>query len=271
MSLKKWGRILLLILSVGALALVLSRLERSMVYFPARYPVGDWTPRDLSFEDAHFEARDGARLHGWFFPAEGARHVLLYLHGNAGNVTSFAPLAYAYHEALPAQVLVFDYRGYGKSEGTPDGGGIVLDARAARAWLARRTGVKEAAIALVGRSLGGGVAVELAAQDGAKALVVEGTFTSLPDVAAVHYPWLPAKWLMRHPFDSLAKIGRYQGPTLVSHAEQDEIIPFALGKRLFEAANEPKRFVTIEGGGHNDFPPPAYFEAVRDFFVKAVD
>jgi hypothetical protein len=139
------------------------------------------------------------------------------------------------------------------------------DARAARAWLANRARVAESQIVLVGESLGTGVAVDLAAVDGARGLVLISAFTSLPDAAASHYPWLPVRLLMRNRLNSLAKIGDYHGPLLSVHGDADTIVPFALGRRLFEAANEPKRLVVAHGSDHNDPPTAEFYEAVDQF------
>src|SRR5262249_16306185 len=148
-----------------------------------------------------------------------------------------------------------------RSQGSPTVAGALDDARAARAWLATRAGVDPAQVVLYGESLGGGVMADLAAEEGARGLVLESTFSSLPDVAAFHYPWLPVKLVMRSRLDSAAKIGRYRGPLLQVHGDADTIVPISLARRLFEAANEPKRLVVIPGGDHNDPRTPAFFQA----------
>lgn len=245
---------------------VFSFLENSLVFFPARYPTGDWEPARLAFEDAWFEAVDGTRLHGWYVPHPRPSAVILFAHGNGGNLTGWAPDLRAIHERVGASVMIFDYRGYGRSEGSPNETGILKDARAARAWLARRAGIDEREIVLLGTSLGGGVMVDLAANDGARALVLQNTFTSLVEVARYHFRWLPTL-LMRNRLDSAAKIGRYHGPLLQSHGDVDSIVPYSIGRRLFELANEPKRFITLTGSDHNDLHPPEYFEALREFLI----
>jgi fermentation-respiration switch protein FrsA (DUF1100 family) len=166
---------------------------------------------------------------------------------------------------LGVSTMIFDYRGYGRSSGEPSEAGILADARAARAWLAKRAGVNEREIVLMGESLGGGVMVDLAAHDGARGLVLENTFTSLPDVAAFHYPWLPVRTLMRTRMDSAAKIGKFQGPLLQVHGDADTIIPYAIGQRLHAAANQPKTLLTIPGGNHNDARTQMFFEALDRF------
>lgn len=240
-------------------------VERSFVFHPAPFPDGQWERQDLGHEEAAFESGDGTRLHGWFAEAANPRAVVLYAHGNAGNLTSRAWVLRLFRDRLNCSVLVFDYRGYGRSEGEPDEAGLLADARAARRWLASRTGVAEKDIVLVGTSLGGAVAVDLAAEDSARGLVLENTFTSLPDVAAEHLPLVPVRWLMHTRFDSSGKIARYQGPLLQTHGDADRVVPFALGRQLFDAANEPKQFVAVQGGGHNDPPSREYVTALERF------
>lgn len=226
-------------------------LERRLVYYPAGPETGDWQPSGLEFEDAWFEAADGTRLHGWFLPCERPRGVVLFAHGNAGNLTLRTGFLRKLRERHDVAVMAFDYRGYGKSEGRPSESGLLQDARAARRWLARRTGVGERDVILIGRSLGGGVAVDLAARDGARALVLINTFTSLPDVARRLLPVVPVTLVMSDRYDSISKIADYSGPLLVAHGDADGLVPYELGRRLFDAAPGPKRFVTIAGGDHN--------------------
>jgi fermentation-respiration switch protein FrsA (DUF1100 family) len=254
-------------LASGCAAVGGGGLEESLIFHPRPYPEGDWDRQDVPHEDAWFASSDGTRLHGWFAEAPALRAVVLYAHGNAGNVAAWAPVLRLFRDRLGCSVLVFDYRGYGRSEGEPDEAGILADARAARRWLARRAGVAEKDVVLVGRSLGGAVAVDLAAEDGARALVLENTFTSMPDVAAGMLPLVPVRWLMRTRLDSRAKIGRYRGPLLQTHGDADRAVPYALGRELFEAANEPKQLVVVAGGGHNDAPSREYVQALDRFLV----
>jgi hypothetical protein len=193
--------------------------------------------------------------------------VILFAHGNGGNITDRVDILRDLHDGMHSTVMIFDYRGYGRSEGSPDERGILADARAARKWLATRCGIAERQIVLMGESLGGGVAVDLAAADGARGLILENTFTSLPEVAAIHYPWLPVRLLMRSQLNSFAKIPNYHGPLLQAHGDRDRIIPFALGKKLFDAANEPKKLVVNAGGDHNDARTPAFLKALDEFIA----
>ncbi len=240
-------------------------LENSLIYHPTRYPAGEWNQRSLPFEDAWFHAADGTRLHGWYVPHKNPRAIILYCHGNAGNLTHRQPILEILNRRVGVSVLIFDYRGYGRSEGKPNEAGILADARAARRWLAEREKIAESQIVLLGESLGGGVAVDLAARDGARALVLENTFSSLPDVAAYYYPWLPVHWAMRTRLDSAAKIADYHGPTLQVHGDADTIVPLRFAQRLYAAANQPKKFIICPGHDHNDLLPPEYYDELTAF------
>jgi fermentation-respiration switch protein FrsA (DUF1100 family) len=243
-------------------------IERHLIFFPSPATVGNWNPVAFPFEDAWFEASDGVKLHGWYVPCKDAKAVVLFCHGNGGNITDRTPLLQILHQLVGVSVLAFDYRGYGRSGGTPSESGTYADARAARAWLAAKEKIPERDIVVMGESLGGGVAVELAANDGARALVLQSTFCSLPDVAAYHYPWLPARWLMSSRFNSLGKIARYHGPLFQAHGAADTIVPFSSGQALFHAANEPKEFFFMPGHNHNDSLPLRYFDVLKKFIEK---
>ena len=249
--------------------LLLMIFEEYFIFIPVPYDGGAaWRPSGIDYEDVYFQAADGTRLHGWYFPHPAPRAVVLFAHGNYGNITHRLQRAQILHN-LGLSTFLFDYRGYGRSDGRPTEEGILQDTRAARTALAERAGVPEDEIVLMGRSLGGGVAVDLAARDGARGLVLESTFTSIPDVAAIHYPFLPVRRLMRTQLDSAAKIGRYAGPLLQSHGDVDRTIPFDLGRRLFAAAAESdgsmRKFYAINDGDHNDPQPPEYFRLLAQF------
>jgi hypothetical protein len=267
---RRWLRKLVrpaVMLLVGYLLLVgvMVVLENSLIFFPSVYPEGFWQPQDLAFEDAWFEAPDGTQLHGWYVPHENPRAVILFAHGNGGNLSHRAEIVGQMVRRLGVSMLVFDYRGYGRSAGSPHEAGVLADARAARRWLAQRAGIAESDVVLFGDSLGGGVMVDLAAKDGARGLILLNTFSSLPDVAAFHYRWLPVKMLMRSRLDSRSKIGDYHGPLIQFHGDRDSIVPLSLAERLFDAAHEPKRFVTVPNGDHNDPPTALFFQGLDEF------
>ena len=192
---------------------------------------------------------------------------MLFAHGNAGNLSYRADFLKMLHDRMHVAAMIFDYRGYGRSAGSPSDAGVLANARAARAWLAGRTKVRESQLVVMGESLGGAVAVDLAAHGGARGLVLDSTFNCLADVAAWHYPWLPTRTLLGHRLDSAAKIGSYHGPLLEFHGDHDRVVPIQFGRRLFAAANAPKQFVIMPGIGHNDPRPPKYFQALDAFFA----
>jgi uncharacterized protein len=246
-------------------------VERAIVFQPVPYPEGDWSPRGLSFEDAWFQADDGVELHGWYVPHREPRGVLLFCHGNAGNVAYCAETLKTLNERHRLTVMSFDYRGYGRSSGTPSETGVLEDARAARRWLAEKTKTPEDQIIVMGQSLGGAVAADLASKDGARGLVLTSTFTSLPDVGANHLPWLLPRWNMTMRMDSLSKIRQYGGPVLISHGDADEVIPFDQGQTLYEAAPGPKQFHRERGGQHNSPPSEGYHQTLEKFLAFVDD
>lgn len=255
--------------TIGTTFSPLAAFEQSHVFVPSKYPYGNWHPKDLELEDAWFDSADGTHLHGWYCPHEKPRAVVLFLHGNAGNITHTAEYVRSLHDLHQLTVLSLDYRGFGRSEGVPTETGVLADARAARAWLAKRTGVRECDILLMGHSLGGGVAVDLAAKDNCRGLILASTFTSMPDAAAHHLPYLPTNVLMRNRFDSLRKIDQFHGPLLMVHGDRDRVVPYEQGKKLFAKANEPKRFVTNAGGDHMQLVSKEFVLSF-DEFLKAL-
>ena len=182
----------------------LASIERSMVYQPAPFPK-ELDQKTIPFEEVSFRSQDGTPLHGWFLDHENPKAIALFCHGNAGNIASRGDSLMVLNRRHQMAVMTFDYRGYGKSGGKPDEQGILQDARAARKWLAQRKNISEDDIVIMGRSLGGAVAIDLAAKDGAAGLVIASTFTSLPDVAKSKWPWLPIKLLMTQRFESIKK------------------------------------------------------------------
>jgi fermentation-respiration switch protein FrsA (DUF1100 family) len=243
---------LLRVLVAGYLGacVLLGSCQSKLIWFPGK--PGNATPRDLGleFEDRTIATQDGERLHAWFLPAKGeARGALLLSHGNAGTIEDRLDVARFFVEER-VSVLLYDYRGYGRSSGSPNEEGTYADGRAAWKELVEQQGFAPARILLYGESLGGGIAVELATEVASAGLILHDTFSSLDDAAAFHYPWLPVRWLLRTHYDNLSKIGRVHTPLFLVHSPQDEVIPFEQGRRLFAAAAEPKEFLET-AGGHN--------------------
>lgn len=242
-------------------------LENHLIYFPMR--AHDVTPTDLGLvhEEVELLAEDGVRLHGWFLPVKGSRLTVLVCHGNAGNVSHRLDRALLMQSRLGVDTFLFDYRGYGASEGSPDEKGTYRDGRAAYRWLIAR-GLDPERVVLFGESLGSAVALQLAVEVEARGLVLESPFTSIPDMVRAVYPFLPLWPLIRTRYDNVAKVARLRMPLLVLHGERDDVVPFAQGRRVFDAAPEPKRFFAIPGAGHNDtyvVGGEAYWRALRDF------
>lgn len=264
------ARIALRGLKIAAVAyclvlLVLLYLENMLVYPAPRYPEGDWQATWLEHEDVSFNSADGTKLHGWYVEHPQPKAVILYCHGNGTHVAYTAEFLREMRDEFQVSIFAFDYRGYGRSEGMPAEAGILADAEAAQEWLAKRAGIDRKDIVLMGRSLGGGIALHLAAEHGARGVILQNTFTSLHDAAAANYPWVPVRLLMKNRYDSLSRISRYAGPLFISHGTADRIIPFAHGQKLFAAATGPKEFFEIAGGDHNDSEPEHYLPALHKF------
>ncbi len=229
----------------------------------AKYPAGDWQPQGMTFEDAWFSSADGTKLHGWYVRHPQPRAVVLYAHGAARNVTTRAPALKRLHQ-MGMSALTFDYRGYGRSDGSPDAVGIVRDGHAARQWLAAAEGIDASQIVLLGHSLGTAVTVAVAAETAARGVILLSPLSSIQDFLAVNW-WIPT-WLLRgYEMNSVAAIGRYAGPLLMVVGARDGLTPPALGQKLFAAANEPKRLVSSPGG-HDDFTDEMY-QAIDEFIA----
>lgn len=256
--------------------------ERSMIYYPTRYPDGTWDTEALvagtgaTLESCFFPTADGVTLNAWWFrpsptarPAPTAATVLLWFHGNAGNLSYRADMMLDLGR-IPVQVFIVDYRGYGRSDGSPSEEGLFRDGEAAWRYLTAARNVPADRVVVFGKSLGGAVAVSLASKVVPAGLVVQSSFTSVPAMAAHHFPFIP-RALIRTRMDSRSKIGRVRCPILVIHSPQDEIVPFALGRALYDAAPEPKRLVEVPGASHNDtwlVGGEQYLDALRSFIAE---
>lgn len=258
------------LVALVALASVMAGCRESMearfIYYPSRALAADPARVGLRFRDVTFAAADGVELHGWLIAGR-TPTTLLYSHGNGGNIGDRVNIARLLVEQLGVSVFMYDYRGYGRSAGAPSEAGLVSDAVAARA-AALRDGVRPEHLVYFGRSLGSAVTVDLALAHPPRGVVLESPFTS---VRAMGNAVLPgAGYLFRTRWDSLAKIGGLRAPLLVIHGESDEVVPFAQGRALFEAAPEPKTFVTLRGSRHYDLEAtwPEYWSAWRRFLAS---
>ncbi len=204
----------------------------------------------------------------WLPPPRPDSPVVVFFNGNGGDVCGCGPLALLLRDKLGSGVLLVDYPGYGKCEGTPSEAGCYANATAAIDWLGREHGIPPSRIVPMGLSLGGGVAVEMATRYPVRAVVLVSTYTSLPAAATARFPFLPARMLMRNRFDSISKIGLVTAPAFVAHGTDDRTIPFWQGETLFAAANEPKRFLRMDGKGHNDCLNDSLMKELADFLAN---
>jgi fermentation-respiration switch protein FrsA (DUF1100 family) len=227
----------------------------------------DATPQDigLDYEDVSLRASDGVQIHGWFVPGELTR-TLIYFHGNAGNISHRLHSIRQFHD-LGLAVFIIDYRGYGQSEGSPSEDGLYRDADATWHYLTEIRGIPAEDIVVFGRSLGGSVAAWLAAGQNPGALILDSSFTSVPDIGQEVYPWLPVRLLSRFRHATAEYVTKARCPVLIVHSRDDEIIPFHHGEALLGVANEPKAFLELRGG-HNDAhytSEKTYIDGLRNF------
>lgn len=261
-----------LLLLAGLLALAARAFEWWNLYRPRRRLEHEPAEVGLAFEEVYFMTEDGVRLHGWWLPHPAARGTVLYCHGNAGNIGTRLSVATGLH-ALGVNVFLFDYRGYGESRGFPTEAGTYRDARAAYEVVRARHGdAEEPPVVIVGASLGGAIAADLATRRPARGLVLEGAFPNATDVGEHLYPALPVRWFNFFRYDTAARVARLALPKLLVHSRDDEMIPYPLGERLFQAAAHPKLFVPLHGphGEAGWGANPAYAAALRAFVHQAL-
>lgn len=249
-------------------AFILLRIyEWRSLYVPSRRMMDSPSDYGMVFEEACIRTSDGKNLYGWWFPREGARVSIIVMHGNAGNISGRIWMAGNLLD-LGANVLLFDYRGYGRSKGFPTEKGTYRDALAAYDWVREKTAAStDHKIVVYGRSLGGAIAIYAATERPVDGLIVESTFTSVPDMASHIYPFLPLRYMCAYRYASIARAPALRMPKLVAHSRTDEMIPFEMGQQLFEAMPEPKTFIEITGDHNNSGWPatPAYWDAISAF------
>lgn len=237
-------------LTYVGVCVLLSLFQRRLIYFPSR--TYDGTPADvgLDYEELALKTSDGLAIGAWYVPSANAKGSIIFCHGNAGNISNRLHSTKLLHN-MGLNVLIFDYRGFGRSEGKPSELGTYEDAETAWRHLVQTRGESPDRIILFGRSLGGAVAIELAKRHPPAALVVESTFTKLVDVGRAHFPFLPVRLLLTYRYDSIAKVPHITCPKLFFHGTMDGLIPISFGRKLYEAAAEPKEFVETPGS-HNE-------------------
>jgi len=240
----------MLLISYIGLALILYFMQPKFVYDPIKEL--PYTPAELGldFEQVTFKTGDRLHLHGWFVPGQNADFTVLYCHGNGGNMMFFLDTVNLLN-SLGLNCFIFDYRGYGYSQGRPSENGTYLDVRAAYRWLTKKKGIPPQRIIIFGWSLGASVAAYLASKVRPAALVIEGAFTSYADIGSKYYPYMPVRWAARFKYPTIDYVRKVKCPIMVIHSRDDETVPFEFGLELYDAANEPKEFVELRGG-HNE-------------------
>jgi fermentation-respiration switch protein FrsA (DUF1100 family) len=249
------------------------RIEDKFIFHPDPVSARDPSHVGLSFENILFNTQDDIRLHGWFIPHQEARATLVWFHGNAGNISDRLLNIKLLHDRIKINIFIFDYRGYGQSEGTASEKGTYLDGAAAIKYLLGRDDAAARQLILFGRSLGAAVAAEMAIRFTSLGLILESPFVSIREMAQALFPSLPIAWLLRTRYDTLEKVRRVKAPIMVLHGDHDATVPFAQGKRVFEVAPQPKRFYRIVGASHNDtfvVGGEEYYGALREFIESAL-
>lgn len=258
--------IMFVIASYLTVVLLVYFSQSRLIYYPMQKISNTPDAIGLDYTPINIATTDGETLHGWWVPAPDAKGTVLFFHGNAGNISHRINYL-AMFKRLGYNTLLFDYRGYGQSSGTPSESGTYLDAQAVWHYLTTTQGIAPTQIVLFGESLGGAVAAWLAAREKPGLLVLASVFTSVPDLAAEIYPFLPVRWLTRFHYNTLESLQSVTCPVFIAHSLQDEIIPFEHGQQLFQAAPEPKQFLPLEGG-HNTgfvFMQPVWIKSLGAF------
>ena len=255
--------------------LMIRLMEPRFVFFPLKYPNGFWDVDTTRFqiEDHYFTTPDGVQLHGWFWPKKDPLATILLFHGNAGNLSHRLDLMERLRNALDSEIFIFDYRGYGRSQGHPSESGIYADGQAAYRYLVEQLNKSPRQLILLGRSLGGVVAVDLAQSVEPAGIILESTFTNARDMARRMFGFIPVWWFMSIKFQSDVKIQNIRVPKLFIHGTRDEVVPMELGKKLYELAPPPKTFVAIQGANHNDIyitGGSTYYQAMREFIERCI-
>jgi uncharacterized protein len=243
-------------------------IENRLVFYPTPATKLWNDPPVAAIEDVHFISPAGTRIHAWWLPAAPDDPVLVLFPGNAGNLSGRGETIVRIRERLGTSVLIFDYPGYGKSQGKPSEPACYDAAEGALGWLQEQKKVPPERWVLYGESLGGGVATEMARRHSCRALILVKTFTSLPAAARCHYPWLPCHWLMSNRFDSLSKLPNIHCPVFILSATADQVVPYDHGETLYQAANEPKLFFRDEGSDHNEPLPDRFWDELRAFLNR---
>ncbi len=245
-----WTICLIIVIAYSIVGWTLYFLQSRFLYAPVREVT--YTPADinLTYEKVALKTEDGLKIAAWYIPAENARYTILFCHGNAGNMTHRLDSINLFNE-MGLSCLLFDYRGYGDSQGQPTEAGTYMDATAAWKWLTEKRKIPPQRIIIFGRSLGGSIAAHLAGRVEPRALVLESAFTSYEQIGKKFYPYMPVHFFAKFYYNTLEYVGNVRCPVFIVHSRNDEIVPFEFGLRLYAAAAEPKQLLEI-AGSHND-------------------
>ena len=250
---------------------ILDNIYNSLIFYPTKEFFSSPAQDGIEHEEVFINTSDGEKLHGYFFSAPGTKtnKTVIYLHGNAQNVSTWyiAPIEIQKH--VPVNFLLVDYRGYGKSTGKPSTEGVITDAQAMYKYLLER-GYKAEDISVYGRSIGGAVALELAVREKVKSVVVQSSFTSLKEIAKELYPFIPDALIKNDSWNSKELIKKINVPVLISHGDKDEIVKVSHSYKLYEMANEPKKIIILKDAAHNDLSScftDTYFNVLKELFL----
>ena len=260
-----------LIILLALFVVLLVGCENKIIFQPAKYPVGIWDTAGMPIpiQDVWFDAEDGVKLHGWYVPHKEAVANFLFFHGNAGNLSHRLENIFLLHH-LKLNIFIFDYRGYGRSDGDPDEEGLRRDSQAAYDTFLAQPGVSADSLIIFGRSLGGAFAAYTASKNPSAGLILESTFTNAVDMADKMLPFVPG-WIISSELNTQDYVSQLKIPKLLMHGTHDKIIPFTLGRELYKAAAEPKEFYAIAGAGHNNtvfIGGSAYFDKIKEFITR---
>ena len=246
---------------LGIIAMLMF-FESKLIYPAPKLQADEAT--QFGAEDVSFQSSDGTRLHGWYFENASAKKTIVFFHGNAECVATSGGWLGAFAKQLNVNAMIFDYRGYGQSEGTPHQTGIVADGKAAVEWTANRAGCDTSDLVFLGRSIGGGIAIQVAAENPPSAMVLVSTFSSLVDFAVSKFWWLPIRTVMRNRYDSVSVVSKKDIPMLQIHGDRDGLIPIKLARKLFDRASTTDKTWKVAGGhGHNGIQLESYIEDIE--------
>jgi len=266
---KFMGWIISLFVILVLLMVALWALQPKLVYYPDKTIIVEPSSAGLKFENVFLDTSDGLKIHGWFIPNEKSKKVLLFCHGNGGNISGRIGIIREFFD-LGLSVFIFDYRGYGKSEGKPSEKGTYRDVDAAWKWLTETKKYSKDNIYVIGRSLGGAVSLYITEKEKPAKLILDSTFLSVNDMAKKMFPFLPVSLIPFYKYSNKTRIKSIDCPVLIIHSPDDNIIPYSHGKRLFELAKEPKTFLEIRGSHNNGFfeSQEQYMKSVKEFLAK---